>query len=172
MTTQLSEARELCSKSELELIESSFSPMIDTLPRSGLKSRLERARKLHRKSTDLVSLQHSESRKSTTRRKTEMFAEAVGRFEATLNRMENAGGVEASPKDTHSIKVEEETRLLNRGALRERADREVESLKSHVRSAMAVQGEQQGQKSGARRIQSHVGSANRRQQGRRDTKNG
>ncbi len=57
---QTSEARELCSKSEWELVESSFFPMVETLPRSGLKSRLERARKLYGKTTDLVSrLDHS-----------------------------------------------------------------------------------------------------------------
>jgi hypothetical protein len=55
---QTSEARELCSKSEWEFVESSFFPMVEMLPRSGLKSRLERARKLYGKTTDLVSLQH------------------------------------------------------------------------------------------------------------------
>ena len=171
MMIQPSEARELCSKSEWELVESSFSPMVEMFPRSGLKSRLDRVRKLYRKTTDLVSLQHSDSRKRTTRRKTEMFAEAIDRFEATLNFLENAQSVEPSPKDVHNKKIAEETRTLNMDALRERADRELESRKSHVLSALAVRGEQQGQKSGAKHIQSHVGSVNRRQQGRRDTKN-
>jgi hypothetical protein len=56
-------------------------------------------------------------------------------------------------------------------ALRDRADREFESRKSEVLSALAVHGDQQAQKAGARHIQSHVGSVNRRQQGKRDTKN-
>ena len=38
MTIQTGEARELCSKPEWELIESSFSPMVEMFPRSGLKS--------------------------------------------------------------------------------------------------------------------------------------
>ena len=164
---QTSEARELCSKSEWELVESSFFPMVETLPRSGLKSRLERARKLFGKTRDLVSLQHSESRKRTTRRKTEMFAEAIKRFGATLNFVENAQSVEPAPKDVRNNKFAEETRTLNMDAL----DRELESRKSQVLSALAVHGEQQAQKSGARHIQSHVGSVNRRQQRRRDTKN-
>ncbi len=84
MTIQTSEARELCSKSEWELIESSFSPMVETFPRSGLRSRLDRTKKHHAKTAELVSLQHSESRKRTTRRKTEMFAEAIERFEASF----------------------------------------------------------------------------------------
>src|SRR5947207_383672 len=55
MMIQPSEARELCSKSEWALVESSFSPTVETFPRSGLKSRLDRARKLYRKTTDLLS---------------------------------------------------------------------------------------------------------------------
>ena len=39
---QPSEARELCSKSEWGLVESSFSPMVETFQRSGLKSRIDR----------------------------------------------------------------------------------------------------------------------------------
>jgi hypothetical protein len=171
MMIQTGEARELCSESEWKLVESSFSPMVETFPRSGLKSRLDRAKKLYGKTTDLVSLQHSESRKRTTRRKAEMFAEAIERFETTLNFVENDQSVEPALKDVHNKKLAKETRTLNMNALRERADRGLESRKSEVLSALAVHGEQQAQKSGARHIQSHVGSANRRQQGRRDTKN-
>jgi len=171
MIIQTSEARELCSKSEWELVESSFSPMVETLPRSGLKARLDRARKLYRKTTDLVSLQHSESRKRTTRRKTEMLAEVIDRFDVALNFVENTQNVEPAPKDVHNKRLAEETRTLNMGALRDRADRGLESRKSEVLSALVVHGEQQRQKSGARHIQSHVASVNRRQQGRRDTKN-
>jgi len=81
-----------------------------------LKSRLERARKLYGKTTDLVSLQHSESRKRTTRRRTEMFAEAIERFEANLNFVENAQSVEPDAKDVHNNKFAEETRTLNADA--------------------------------------------------------
>ena len=165
---QPSEARELCSKSEWELVESSFSPMVETLPRSDLKSRIDRIRKLHRKTTDLVSLQHSDSRKRTTRRKTEVFAEAVARFEATLNVMENA---HPASKNVDNNKLAKKTRTLNMDALRERADRELESRKRQLLPALALRGEQQGQKSGATHIQSHVGSVTRRKQTIRDAKN-
>jgi hypothetical protein len=171
MTIQTSEARKLSSKSEWELIVSSFPPMVETFPRSVLKSRLDRARKLLRKTTDLVSMQHSDSRKRTTLRKTEMFAEAIERLEAALNFVENTQSVEPAPKDVHTKRLAEETRTLNMDALRERADRELESRKSEVLAALVVHGEQQALKSGATHIQSHAGSVNRRQQGRRDTKN-
>jgi hypothetical protein len=120
MMIQTSEALKLCSDSEWELIEHSFSPMVAMLPRSALKSRLGRARKLYAKTTDLVSLQHSEPRKRTTRRKVEMFAEAIDRFEATLDLLENAQSVEPAPKDVHNQKITEETRTLNMGALEKR----------------------------------------------------
>ena len=171
MMIQPSEARELCSKSEWALVESSFSPTVETFPRSGLKSRLDRARKLYRKTTDLVSLQHSYSRKRTTRRKSEMFAEAIDRFEATLNLVESAESGEPTPKDIHNKKTAEETRTLNIDALQERANQEPASRKSEALSALAAYGEQQKRRSGARGVQSHVGSVNRRQQGRRDSKN-
>src|SRR5689334_15214364 len=62
MTIQPREARQLCSKSEWELVESSFYPLVEALPVSDLKSRLDRARKLYRKTLDLITVQHSDSR--------------------------------------------------------------------------------------------------------------
>ena len=171
MIIELNEARELCSKSEWKLVESSFFPVVETLPRSDLKSRLDRARKLCQKTTDLVSLQHSESRKRTTRRKIELFGGVVDRFEARLNVIEGPQTDEPSPKAIHDKKMAQETRKLDMDALQERADHEIESRKSESLSAMAFHGEQQMRKSGARAVQGHVGAVNRRQQGRRDSKN-
>lgn len=165
---QPSEARQLCSKSEWELVENSFSPAVETVPRSGLKSRIDRVRKLHRKTTDLVSLQHSDSRKRTTRRKTELFAEALARYDATLHAMEIT---HPASKDLDNNKFAQGTRTLNMEALRERADREPETRKRQLLPALALRGQQQGQKSGATHIQSHIGSVTRRKQTIRDTKN-
>jgi hypothetical protein len=167
---QTIEARELCSESEWELVESSFSPAVEALPSSDLKSKLGRIRKLHQKSRDLVDRQHSDARKHTTRRKTELFAEAIGRFETALTFMEKAHRVVEVPKNVENENLEDK-QALSVNAAQERADRELEKRKSHVLSAMAVRGEQQGGKSGSKRIQSHVASATRRQQKRRDTKN-
>jgi hypothetical protein len=169
---QTIEARELCSESEWEQVKSSFSPEVEALPPSDLKSKLGRVRKLHQKSLNLVDRQHSDARKQTTRRRNEMFAEAIRRFEGALTFMEKAHRVTAAvSENVDNENLAEETRALHMIAAKERADRELESRKSHVLSAMAVRGEQQGGKSGSRRIQSHVGSSTRRQQKRRDTKN-
>ena len=125
-------------------------------------------RKLHQKTTDLVSLQHSDSRKRTTRRKTELFAEALARYEATLDVMESA---HPASKAVDNDKSSKRTRMLNINALRESADRELDIRKRQLLPALALRGEQQGQRSGATHIQSHVGSVTRRKQTIRDTKN-
>jgi len=133
--------------------------MVAMLPRSALKSRLGRARKLYAKTTNLVSLQHSKPRKRTTRRKVEMFAEAIDRFEATLDLLENAQSVEPAPKYVHNQKIAVETRTLNMGALEKRANA---NRKRQLLSALAVQGIKQKRRSGARGVQSRVGSMNGR----------
>ena len=167
---QTSEARELCSDSEWAQVEGSFSPAVEALSPSDLKSRLGRVKKLHQKLGDLVDRQHSDARKQTTRRKTQLFAEAIGRFEAALTFLEKAHRVVAISNDVDEKRADE-TRSLQASGAKERAARELESRNSHVQSAVGVRGEQQGGKSGTKRIQSHVGSATRRQQARRDTKN-
>jgi hypothetical protein len=115
-----------------------------------------------------VDRQHSDARKLTTRRKTQLFAEAIGRFEAVLTFLEKAHRVVPISDNVDHEKLAEETRAAS---AKEREDRQLKSRNSHVLSAMAVRGEQQGGKSGAKRIQSHVGSATRRRQAKRDTKN-
>jgi hypothetical protein len=170
MIIQAGEALELCSKSEWELVGSSFSMVIDNLSPSELKSRIDRVRKLHRKCADLINRQHSDARKVTTRRKTELFAEAIGRFETSLKLVENANGAEL-PASRNIDRKAEKMKTLNQDALRESADHEFGNRKSEMQSALAVRGEQERGRSGAKRIQSHVGSVTRQQQGKRDTKN-
>jgi len=164
---QTTEARDLCAESEWTLVESSFSPALEALPPSDLKSGLGRVKKLHQESMNVVDRQHSDARKHTTSLRIQLFAEAMNRFKAALTLLEKARVV-ATSNDVDHEKLAEETRA---SAAREREDRELTSRNSHVLSAMAVRGEQQGGKSGAKRIQSHVGSATRRRQARRDTKN-
>lgn len=167
---QSNEARELCSRSEWELVKSSFPPIAETLAPSDLKLGLDRARKLYRKTEELVSLQHSDSRKRITRKKHSMFAEAIDRFRTTLNLPEKTRTVQPGSKSVDK-KVAEKTRILNMDALQKRDDQKFSSRKSESLSALIDHSQQQMSKSGARGVQGHVGSANRRQQGRRDKKN-
>src|SRR5690242_4881106 len=108
-----------------------FSTVVEDLSPSDSKSRIDRVRKLHRKCTDLVNRQHSEARKLTIRRKTELFAEAIGRFETSLKRVENANGVEPPASRKIDSKAEK-IQTLNLNALRERADHEFENRKSEM----------------------------------------
>jgi hypothetical protein len=119
----------------------------------------------------VISFEHSAARKHTALRKTELFNESIGRLETILNMLEIGHSGESASKNADAGKMLEETRALNMEALQQRVDQEVVSQKSHVLSALGLRGEQQGQKSGAKHIQSHVGSVNRKKQGRRDTKN-
>src|SRR5258706_46278 len=134
---QLGEARELCSKSEWALVESSFSPLLETLSPSDLESRIGRASKLHRKAEELIGLQHSDSRKQPTRRKAELFGEVVGRFEAGLKLVEKANISQPSDK-LGKRQIPETTRALNRDALREHSEREFQRRKNEDLSAAAV----------------------------------
>ena len=170
MIIQPSEARELCSKSEWELVGSSFSTVVEELSPADLKSRIDRVGKLHRRCTDLINRQHSASRKITTRRKTELFAEVIGRLETSLKLVENANVV-APPASRNIGSKADKMQRFDLDALRERADHEFENRKTEMLSALAARSEQQLGRSGAKGVQSHVGSVTRRQQGRRDTKN-
>jgi len=69
-------------------------------------------------------------------RKTEMFAEAINRFEGTLNLVERVLSLEPFPKAVYNEKTFEETRSLDMAALRERLDRKPESGKKNLLSKM------------------------------------
>lgn len=170
MIIQRSEARELCSEAEWKLVGSSFPPVIETLGRSDVKSRLERVTKLHRKTTELIDLQHSPARQKTTGRKAAMLAAAVQRLEIRLKALESTPAPAAAPKVVQDQKTtEKQTRSIK--ALQDRAAGETAGHKRQSASVLSFQGEQQKRKSGARAVQAHVGAVNRREQGRRDSKN-
>jgi hypothetical protein len=163
----LSEARTLCSKSELNLVESSFAPMLETITPSNLKLKIDDVRKLHQKCTKMISLLHSESRISTTRRKIELFAEAIGRLQAALDNKENSQNAEG-PVVKHDIKTTvKEISAPGPDTHSERSARHLESLDRRILSAQ--RDEQQNPKSRSTRAESHVGSIPRRQQGRRNS---
>jgi hypothetical protein len=157
----LSEAHTLCSKSELNLVKSGFAPILETVTPSDLKSKIDSVKELHRKCSDTMNFLHSDSRKTMTGRKIELFAETIGRLEAALSHAETAQNVE-SPGGNHDAHktVTEITPPENR---------QPEDRDSRILSALARRGEQSGQKSGSTRSQSHVGSIPRRQQGRRNS---
>jgi len=164
----LSEAHSLCSKSELNLVKSSFAPMLETLTPSNLRSKIEGVEKLHQKCTAMIKLLHSASRITTTRRKIELFEETIGRLEATLDK-QTAQGIEGPAVKHDDSETVLEIPQPSLDAHPDRDERQLEGRDSRILSVLARRGEQVGQKSGSTRAQSHVGSIPRRQQGRRNS---
>jgi len=162
----LSEARTLCSKSELTLVESSFAPMLETITPSNLRLKIDDVQKLHQKCTKMISLLHSESRILTTRRKIELFAETIGRLQAALDNKENSENAEGSVVK-HDSKTVKEIPVPGPDTHSERNVRHLESLDRRILSAQ--RDEQRNPKSRSTRAESHVGSIPRRQQGRRNS---
>jgi len=162
----LNEARTLCSKSELNLVESSFAPQLETIAPASLKLKLDVVRNLHQKSTRMIRLLHSESRIATTRRKIELFAETIGRLQAALDNRENFKSVERPVIKHHDGKPVLEIPIPGPDTS-ERNVRQLEGLDRRILSAR--RSEQLNSKSRSTRAESHVGSIPRRQQGRRNS---
>ena len=157
----LSKAHTMCSKSEWNLVKSSFAPLLKTDTPLNLQSKIDSVKALHRTYTDMIGQLHSESRITRTRQKIELFAETIGRLEAALSKAEVAQG-ERPPGNDDDVKTIVESAPLEVNAAPDRRE-------SGVSSAPAQRGEKSGQKSGSTRHQSHVGSIPRRQQGRRNS---
>ena len=113
MAVTSSTAKQLCTKSEYELFSESLARNIQTLSERGLKSRVGRARKLRDKYRQLANRQDREASgkqsarrgqpaqgSAATRKKEEIFAEAVTRFEARLATVESAPSAATSGAKT------------------------------------------------------------------------
>src|SRR5262245_25363902 len=92
------EARQLCSLREWALVETSFPPKIEAVPKSRLKTKVTRSRRLRQKYTDLSRRQDlsargrrtgvpSERLNVRTKRKARLFSETLIRFQARLKKL-------------------------------------------------------------------------------------
>ena len=90
----LNNARALCSKSEWNLVKSSFAPLLETDTPLNLKSKIDSVKTLHGTYTVMIDQLHSESRITRTRQKIELLAETIGRLEAALKNAEAAQSAE------------------------------------------------------------------------------
>lgn len=103
MAINMKEARTLCSSSELQLVRSATQTEIVKLTPARLRAKIDRARKLRDKFRDLARQQRRESRgkakprsarpaqgNEATRRKQEIFADALAAFEARLDKLAQA----------------------------------------------------------------------------------
>jgi hypothetical protein len=99
MAISVQEAKELCTKDELELVEASYPPRIDTFTPARLRQKIDRSRRLQDRYRDLSRRQNrktkagvtipSRNSNERTARKSELFAEVRERFE---NRLAGAAG--------------------------------------------------------------------------------
>jgi len=154
-------ARELSTRSELELISASYADAIGRLPKPALKSKIVRARRLRDKQRDLYRRQRLASRARTgtkhgssarTAQKAGLFDEALSRFTQRLRALEAAErrktqkkpagkGPRPKPRPAGTPKGRAQSRLLQKA----RSPR-------------------------MKAIQAHVGSRGRRRQARRDSR--
>jgi hypothetical protein len=93
------QAREICTKPEMELVEASFAPAINALTPARLRSKITRARKLQDKYQEMARSQHRTVKDKNptarlrnnnvrTERKARLFEETRIRFEKRLARLE------------------------------------------------------------------------------------
>jgi hypothetical protein len=97
------QAREICTKPEMELVEASFAPAVNRLTPARLRSKIDRARKLQDKFRDLARTQgravkgegsdrRSRDTNARTERKSRLFEETRERFEKRLEQLEAQEG--------------------------------------------------------------------------------
>lgn len=100
MPINMSQAKALCSASELQLVEASRRDDLKKLTNAQLRQKITRARKLRDKWRDQAEKQRRESQEQQqaratapnerTRKKAELFAEVLRRFEEQLQKTERS----------------------------------------------------------------------------------
>ena len=174
---QRTEARRLSSSKEWGLISSSLSPALKTLSVARLKSKIVRAGKFRQKYRDLYRRQELllKSRmtrrpyKTTnlrTRRKRQMFDEAIGRLKLQLGK--TSAPVKPTPLPRRKS-AKKGLRSLHAKSAQQRAARRKQSLKGRMASP-AVQKAARRQAAGYTRRHSHVAASTRRKQSKRDSR--
>jgi hypothetical protein len=175
---QRTEARLLASTKEWSLISSSLPPALKTLSVARLKSKIARAGKFRQKYRDLYHRQELllKSRmtrrpyKTTnlrTRRKRQMFDEAIGRLKLQL------GKTSAPPEKPTPLKrrksAKKAPRTLHSKSTQQRVARRNQSLRGRTASP-ALQKAAKRQAAGYMRRHSHVAASARRKQSKRDSR--
>lgn len=163
------QARELATRSELDLIGASYSEAISKLTPRVLKSNIARTRKLRDKHRDLLRRQRLASRARTgtkhgrrpdsnarTVRKAQLFEETLGRFTARLEALEAAerrkGRKPSAPRRAAAP---------GKGPKPPRAARRKQGQAALLQKARTPR---------MKAMQAHVSSRGRRNQARRDSR--
>jgi hypothetical protein len=193
-------AEQLCNKSEFSLFAASSSNNVKHLSEKEIKSAISRSRKLRDKYRAVASRQEREARgkqeprrsrpsqgSAATRKKEQLFAESLGRFEKQLEKLDAASKKSAKKatsskatkktpaKRTPAKKKVARTQRKKKAAAPTRPATKVtpkRSVKktSATKKATAKATKARLQAGGKMRKQKHASAENRRQQSRRDAR--
>jgi len=204
-------ARQICTKAELELFSESLSRNVIKLDTKRLKSRIGRARKLRDKYRQRANRQDREARgkqtarrsrpsrgSAQTRKKEQLFAETLDRFEKQLAKLESPKPKRATKKTKKRAPVEVSTsrntvrmktaKKANRtvkksGPVKKAAKRKAVNknlaktsterksrIPAATKKATTAAKKARNKASGRTRIEKHLSAQNRRKQARRDAR--
>jgi len=175
---QRTEARRLSSSKEWGLISSSLSPALKTLSVARLKSKIVRAGKFRQKYRDLYHRQElllksrpvGRPHKTTnirTRRKRQMFDEAIGRLKLQLGKTSSPP---ESPKPlTRRKSARKRTAGLHPKSASQRVERRNQSLRGRTASP-ALPKAAKRRAAGHIKRHSHLAASTRRRQSKRDSR--
>ena len=193
-------ARQLCTKAELQLFTESLVRNVKNLDLKSVKTRVARARKLRDKYSGLADQQEREMRgkqlprrsrvvrgNENTRKKAQLFQEALARFEKHRKALEAASSKAGSAKTqvkskavkktgsttatkktapSHSTKKKEKKSAFKQVAKHNKTT----GASSKARKATAKAKRSRFIAAGQTRVQKHVSAHNRRQQAKRDSR--
>ena len=189
MAVSAAVARKLCTAQEWTLVASSRGEALKALPPYRLKSKVTRARTLQDKYRALERRQAGEARgkrgaRSTrpaqgnknTALKTQIFAEALERYQRQLAAVERAAAKKPAGKAKASkakaAKAAKLTAKTRRGVARAARREDARTVAGKVQSFSARGARKAGQMeaAGKTRIQAHAGGRGQRRQTRRDSR--
>jgi hypothetical protein len=131
----LAKAKQLCTASELQLVESSRRPEVARLGVSQLKSKIQRARKLRDKWRDMHEKQRRRAQQqgsrvtkgeTRSRQKAELFSDVLNRLEGQLKKIDapdaGSGKTASKPTSRPSKKERSEAHRQARAQTRKQLD--------------------------------------------------
>lgn len=189
MAVSAAVARKLCTAQEWTLVASSRGEALKALPPYRLKTKVTRARALQDKYRALERRQAGEARgkrsarstrpaegNANTALKTQIFAEALGRYQDQLAKVQQAAARKPAGKAKASrakaAKAAKQTAKARRGVARaaRREDARTMAAKAQSFDSRGARKAEQMEATGKVRIQGHVGSRGQRRQARRDSR--
>jgi hypothetical protein len=145
-TIRLSDARELCTDAEFRLVESASRKQIGTHSAAQLKRKVDQARKLRDKWQDLATQQRRETQQqqgarvtdknARSRKKSELFAEVLSRFEEQLKKADASAGAGGAGSKT-AAKPSKRKRAEQHRATRSQTKKQLDEQRSTLGASAA-----------------------------------